>query len=117
MKIENVELKMNRLKLFIFLSLHLVTSSKQSVNKTMNVQDIFSKKSSFSKTRFFDPHVKDWKLIDSVENCWQHCEENVTDCKAISYFIPTNKCQFFINDSLPQIYDTQFISYTTQKGL
>ena len=69
------------------------------------------------KTRFFDPYVKDWKNFNSIDECWKHCEENLIDCKAISFYIPTNKCQFFKNDSLPQIADPQFESFTIKYGL
>ena len=77
----------------------------------------FSNKSSLSKTRFLDPLVKDWLEMDSIRECWEHCEDNNTDCKAISFYSPTRKCQLFKNDSLPQIFDPQFISFTTKKGL
>ena len=55
--------------------------------------------------------------MESIDECWKYCEENVSNCKAISFYIPTSKCQLFKNDSLPQIFDPQFESFTTKKGL
>ena len=69
-----------------------------------------------TRTRFFDPFVKNWQDFDSIDECWKNCEEKVSGCKSISFYYPAKKCQFFINDSLPHITDPQFASFTTKKG-
>ena len=77
----------------------------------------FDKKSILTRTRFFDPSVKEWQDFDSINKCWKYCEEKVSRCKAISFYSLERKCQFFTNDSLPEIADPQFESFTTKKGL
>ena len=76
----------------------------------------FHKKSTLIRTRFFDPSVKEWHNFSSINQCWKYCEEKVAGCKAISFYSPDRKCQFFTNDSLPEIADPQFESFTTKKG-
>ena len=70
-----------------------------------------------TRTRFSDPSVKDWHDFSSINECWKHCEVKVSGCKVISFYSPERKCQFFTNDSLPEIADPQFESFTTKKGL
>jgi len=77
----------------------------------------FDKKSILTRTRLFDPSVKEWQDSDSINKCWKYCEEKISGCKAISFYSLENKCQFFTNDSLPEIADSQFESFTTKKGL
>ena len=54
--------------------------------------------------------------MKSIEECWKHCEDKVSNCKAISFYIPNSQCQLFENDSFSRIFDPQFQSFTTNKG-
>ena len=68
-------------------------------------------------TRFRDTSVSEWKIQESAEKCWKMCEKS-EDCKAITFYNPTSKCQFF-NNSLPLTItkESKFTSYTTVKGI
>ena len=77
----------------------------------------FDKKSTLTRTRFFDPSVKEWHNFSSINECWQYCEDKNSGSKAIYFYSPENKFQFFTNGSLPEIADPQFESFTTTKGV
>ena len=81
------------------------------------VDNEFSNKSIFYKTRFSDPSTKDWRKMNSIYDCISYCKDKVKHCKAISFYIPTRNCQFFKNESLPQIFDPQFESFTSKTGI
>ena len=55
--------------------------------------------------------------FESISECWNYCEENLQECKAISFYRPTNKCQIYKNDSLTLTYDRDFESLTSNKSM
>jgi hypothetical protein len=53
--------------------------------------------------------------MDSIDECWNDCEESAPICKAISFYIHTKLCQLFKNEPVQRIFDPQFISLTTKR--
>ena len=61
-----------------------------------------------------DPLIEEWiKVNNSIEDCWELCQNYKENCTAVTFSIPLKKCQFFKNLSARREFDSQFVSFTT----